>query len=337
MSEILRTPLSDPSVWRGSDLQDSCLWTKDLTAADINLLESALASRRDTTSSMARRTWRELLSNTHLGALLDSLADNLQYGRGFVLLRGLPVERYAPDDLTDMYLGIGSYLGAVIPQNIAGEMIGHVTNAGEKTQTAQRGYMTRAALAPHSDVGDVVGLLCVRKAREGGTSIIASSMMIYNHILANRPEYLETLYQGCIEHWLDSSSGVSQRRNPIYEYKKGRLGCSFHPSAIRNGHAKAGIALTPIEREVTQYIQTVAMQPDVRLEMDLEPGDIQFLNNRLVLHSRSAFDDYDEPERGRLLLRMWLNLPDRPEPDASPQTLHANLINECARGENDTR
>jgi hypothetical protein len=304
MNTILRTPLNHPSVWRGSDFQADSLWSMTLTSDDILALESA----RKSAAGKSPHVWKTLLRDTHAGPLLDRLVHDLTHGRGFVVLRGLPVEKYTADELEDLYFGLGSYLGTVIPQNSTGEMVGRVTDIGAGPEAARRGYLTSAALAPHSDVGDLVGLLCVRKARMGGLSLIVSSTTIYNHILADHPEYLEVLYEGYIERWLDSTEGAPVSRNPIYNYTGGHLSCCFHPSAIRNGHAKSGIALTPLELDAMQYIQTLAMRPELRLEMDLQPGDIQFLNNRLVLHSRSAFEDYDDPGRKRLLLRMWINL-----------------------------
>jgi hypothetical protein len=309
MNTILRTPLNHPSVWRGRDLQSDGLWSRTLKSEDISTLESA----KDAATGRPSTSWKTLLRDTHVGSLLDSLTHDLTCGRGFAVLRGLPAEKYTMVELENLYFGLGSYMGTVIPQNSAGEMIGRVADVGAGSDAARRGYLTRAALAPHSDVGDLVGLLCVRKARIGGLSLLVSSMTIYNHILSEHPEYLEVLYDGYIEQWLDSSGRAAARRNPVYDYRGGQLSCSFHPSAIRNGHAKSGIALTPLELDVMQYIQTLAMRPDLRLEMDLRPGDIQFLNNRLILHSRSAFEDYDEPERKRLLLRMWINLPETTE------------------------
>ncbi len=312
MSTILRTPLNHPSVWRGSDFPADSVWSMTLTSDDLAALESA----REEAAGQPAHVWKTLLRDTPAGSLLDRLLRDLTQGRGFVVLRGLPVEKYTAAELEDLYFGLGSYLGTVIPQNSTGEMIGRVTDIGAGSDAARRGYLTRGALSPHSDVGDLVGLLCVRKARTGGLSLIVSSTTIYNHILADHPEYLEVLYEGYIERWLDSTGGAPVSRNPIYDYTGGHLSCCFHPSAIRNGHAKSGIALTPLELDVMQYIQALAMRPELRLEMDLRPGDIQFLNNRLILHSRFAFEDYDEPERKRLLLRMWINLPETPAADS---------------------
>lgn len=254
-----------------------------------------------------------------LGPKLKHLLEDIEYGRGFVLLRGLDVANYGLDRLSVLYWGLGAHLGQVISQNSQGDLLGRVTDMesgryakGGYYEEGVRGHRTNAFLAPHSDSADVVGLLCVRPAKEGGESWIASSISVYNRILAERPDLLPPLMEGFRydlvgKGW--TADELTQNQVPVYSLFEGLLSCRFNKQQIELGAAKLGITLTVAQIEAITLVEDMALSEELLLPMAFEPGDIQLLNNHTTLHSRGGYVDWDNPEQRRLLLRLWLNIP----------------------------
>jgi hypothetical protein len=254
-----------------------------------------------------------------LGPKLKRLLEDIEYGRGFVLLRGLDVANYGLDHLSLLYWGLGAHLGQVISQNSQGDMLGRVTDMesgkyakGGYYEEGVRGHRTNAFLAPHSDSADVVGLLCVRPAKEGGESWIASSISVYNRILTERPDLLAPLMEGFRYDLVGkgrTADELTQNQVPVYSWFEGLLSCRFNKQQIELGAGKLGITLTPAQIEAITLVEDLALSEDLLLPMAFEPGDIQLLNNHTTLHSRGGYVDWDMPEERRLLLRLWLNIP----------------------------
>lgn len=313
MIERREMPLTEPSVWVGSDFEHSDDWIVHLTAdhiAELNAAVSAVKRRGLSVPAIAKDDF----ALPRFGAVLRDVSDALENGRGFALLRGLPVEDYAPGDLEILYWGVGTYLGKVISQNGRGDLIGHVTDLGfDWSQPNVRGYTTRAGLRPHNDSADLVGLLCVHAAERGGESIIASATAIFNSILRDAPECLDALYDGF--HYDVRGEGVTgkltevtRNRVPVYSYHKGRMSCRYNAKAIETAADKMGEPLTPLQRKALGLIEDRANDPAYHLRMAFQPGDLQLLNNFVVLHSRTPYVDAEPPAAKRLLLRLWINL-----------------------------
>jgi hypothetical protein len=241
------------------------------------------------------------------------MLDELENGRGFVLIRGIPIDRYDEPTLCRLYWGIAVHLGDMISQNARGDLIGRVEDQGVDINAVNaRGYTTNAGLHPHNDSADLVGLLCVRQARQGGESTIASAMAIYNEILASHPEYLDVLYRGFHydvrgEGVTGASKEVTRNRVPVYSYFDGRLSCRYNKRAIETAAEKMGQPLTDLEQAAIGLIASLTLDPAMRLSFRLQPGDLQLLNNHMILHARSNFLDWPERDRRRLLLRLWVN------------------------------
>jgi len=256
---------------------------------------------------------RDAFSLPTFGATLTGILDELENGRGFALLRGIPVDRYDEPSLYRLYWGIAVHLGDMISQNAKGDLIGRVEDIGVDINSANaRGYTTNAELHPHNDSSDVVGLLCMRRAKRGGQSMIASAMAIYNEILASHPEFLDLLYRGFHydvrgEGVTGKSNEVTRNRVPVYSFYDGRLSCRYNKRAIETAAQKIGQPLTALEQEALDTIACLTLDPAMRLSFDLQPGDLQLLNNHMVLHARSNFTDWPERQRRRLLLRLWVN------------------------------
>lgn len=300
-----------PCAWYASVVRNERDWIWSITDEHVREIDAALqhSKRRGLgEQEVSRETFP-------LSAFADELArlmHELEFGRGFVLMRGFPVDRYGYEDLRRIYWGIGTHIGPAQSQNIQGQLIQEITDLGfDYSKSEHRGSMTSAELRPHCDITDVVGLLCLRKARTGGASTIRSSMTIYNEIMAAHPEYLPALHRGF--HFELDGKGPTGRpdevthRIPVYSWHEGYLACRFNQKAIEGGAVKAGTPLTPLQQAAVDAVGDLAERDDIKLSMDFEPGDIQWLNNHVILHSRTHYEDHLEPERRRLLLRLWLN------------------------------
>jgi hypothetical protein len=246
-----------------------------------------------------------------LAPVLAGVQRDLLDGRGFAVLRGLPVERYAVEESAVAYLGIGSHLGGFRSQNAKGHLLGHVRDLGlDIRQPTVRYYQTSRALEYHTDSCDVVGLLCLRTSKSGGESCIVSSVALHDEMLRRSPEHWRALF----------NAFPTDRRGevppgmlpwfevPVFNWHEGRLSTIYSGQYIRSAQANFPEArrLTEVEREALSMLDELANDPALHLKLEFRPGDMQFLHNHQILHSRTDFEDWPEPERRRHLLRLWL-------------------------------
>ena len=317
----VRPPITGPAVWRGVDMkQREAEWTYRLSAAEIAELETAAAAVRARGLDLAAMTRADFPLPT-LGPVLDRLRREVLDGRGFVLLRGLPVEGRPVAESAALYWGLGSYFGSARSQNHKGHLLGHVYDLGQglsATNPLLRSYQTAERQRFHIDRADLVALLCLKRAKSGGASAIVSSMTLHNVIAARRPDLLERLYRPFPT---DRRGEIPEGKEPFYEapvfnahegkvsvlYSRLHIGSSQRfPEARR---------LEPEDWEALDLFGELAGDPELRLDMNFTPGDVQILHNHTILHARSAYEDWPEPERKRHLLRLWLCPPDaRPLP-----------------------
>jgi hypothetical protein len=233
----------------------------------------------------------------------------LESGAGFVMLRGLPAESLTQDLREIIYWGIGTHLGVGVSQSAAGDRLGHVFDRG--TQDRERYYTRGGALEFHMDPVDVVGLLCLRTALSGGASRIVSAGHLHNVIQAERPDLLQVLYRGFHHSRRGHGEATPSARVPVFSQGRQGIECYFLPVTIRQA-TEEGYPLSTIEEEALAFVDEVANRRGVFLDMDFRVGDIQFLSNRIILHSRTDYVDSPEPERKRHLLRLWLMVPHWP-------------------------
>lgn len=305
MSLVSMNRILGPCAWRGADLAGDDAWIHVLSGAAIDEIDRALATVK------ARGLHFPDFAATDfplplLAADLARHADELENGRGFLLLRGLPVERYTDDEIHIVYYGIGLHLGVPVRQNPRGDLLGVVMNVGDANEKSTRVYETNRYLPYHSDPSDVVGLLCLRKARAGGLSSLVSVATIYNDILARHPEFLGLFYRPMyFAHLCEPQPSLS----PIFSFHLGKLSCRYLRQYIELGHEIRNLPLSRVELAALDLFDEMIHQEDVRLDMMLEPGDLQFANNYAVLHSRTAFEDDADPARHRKMLRLWLKMP----------------------------
>jgi TfdA family taurine catabolism dioxygenase TauD len=312
MSSIWMKPITGPKAWRGEALANDPSWLLTLGDAEIADIDRALAAARATGRALPDID-REHFPLTVMRPRLEQTLAELQDGRGFLVVRGLPVQRYRDDDVGLIFWGLGRYLGAPLYQNPKGELLGHVYDYGRTYGNIDvRGYETNAYLPYHTDAGDVVGLLCLRRSLKGGLSSIVSSVTVHNEILAQHPEYLGLLYNGFYYIRREAAlteRGVSDRPIPVFGARDGVVSCRYIRNQINAGAVKREVELTTFETAALDFFDEQTRRADVRLDMDLQPGDIQFINNYTILHSRTEFLDGPEPHQKRHMLRLWLKFP----------------------------
>lgn len=302
-----------PSAWRPADIAPDGDWILKLEAGDIEEIDAALAAAKRARLAIPALTRQDFELPT-LGRKLARALDEVENGRGFVQIRGLPVERYSKPDAALIFWGIGMHLGTGSAQNAQGEMLGHVWDLGanSRTDAKARGYQTRHALEFHTDSTDVVGLLCLRKSKSGGESRFASLTAIYNRMLAIRPDLVRVLYEPvCIDRRGEEPPGKRPYFViPVFSYFQGRLFIRHLHSYTVSAQRFEGVAkLTAAQNEAMDMMDELANDPSFYLEVPFEPGDMQFLNNYVITHARTDFEDYPEPDRKRHLLRLWLRTP----------------------------
>jgi Taurine catabolism dioxygenase TauD, TfdA family len=310
-SASIRRPIEGPSVWFADDMRGrEAEWSYRLSPAEVAQLETALRAVQARGLDIATIS-RQNFPLPTLGPVLDRLCEDVLNGRGFVLLRGVPVEGRPIAESAAMYWGIGAYFGSARSQNAKGHLLGHVYDLGGSSAADPtiRSYATAERQNFHIDRCDVVALLCLRRAKSGGLSAIASSMAVHNVMLERRPDLLDQLYQPMP---VDRRGEVPEGKAPFYEapvfnpyagnvsvlYSRLHIGSSQRFAEARR--------LTPADIEALDMLGALAADDALRLDMTFMPGDIQFLHNHTILHARTGYEDWPEAERKRHLLRLWL-------------------------------
>ena len=312
-------PLELHAEWRAADVADPSQWTYRFTDDDIKELDAALNHAKARVNDVLDIT-RELFPLPGLATVIDRVEDELINGRGFMRFSGLPMERYRNDDASMIYWGIGMHLGNPWPQNKHGHLLGDVRDQGKRygDPTARGNEIGCVRFPYHTDGSDLVGLMCLRKAKSGGTSTVANSVLIHNEMVRWRPDLAVLLYQPVIYDMRgeEPPGGKPYYEMPIFTRHGDRLFMRYIRTYIDSARRHPDVPpLTPEYIEAFDMVDRLAHDPDFNVYMDFEPGDMQFVNNYHVLHARTAYEDYPEPDRKRFLKRLWLEtrkLEDRP-------------------------
>ena len=302
------------SVWTGADMRGrEAEWSHRLSPTEIAEIETALrlAQARGLAIAAIRQEDFPLPS---LGPVLDRMRTDVLEGRGFALLRGVPVEGRPIAESAALYWGIGAYFGVARSQNAKGHLLGHIHDLGglSATNPNLRSYATAERQNFHIDRCDVVALLCLRHAKAGGLSALVSAMTVHNVMAERRPDLLERLYHPFP---VDRRGEVPAGKAPFYEAPvfnphEGLLSVLYSRLHIGSAQRFPGARrLTAEDVEALDMLAALAGDPELRLDMNFMPGDIQFLHNHTILHARSAYQDWPERERKRHLLRLWLSPP----------------------------
>lgn len=344
-----RAPLGGQAAWTGAELQRGQDWIWHLDDDEISAIDNAVQSARS-----KDLVWHQLsVSNFPLGdfsARAQAISRELEEGRGIVLLRGLPVERYDADALKIIHYGIACHLGTPIYQSAGGELIGEITDEGaaaldrgtlQKAGDAQPFLSSRARVQTtgplrfHTDRADVVALLCAEQSVSGGLSQIVSAVAIHDAMLERCPDLLEELFRDLPRSRLgeEKNGGKAYYMLPVFAQQHGHFTTHYSRTYV-----EAGQKVDEVPRVTDAQWCALDMLQDIGHELCLthrfEPGDIQYLNNHILYHARTAYEDapFDasfEPGHGkRLLYRMWLSVPNsRPLPPG-----HAVLFGDTAPG-----
>jgi hypothetical protein len=304
--------VADRSAWYGPELTNTRDWVEHLSIDERGEVELAVDELERSGLAVEKIT----AANVPLPILaprLKTILDEVLNGRGFVLIKGLPVQRWTRRKAAIAFLAIGVHLGNLRMQNAAGHLLGHVKDLGRSSDDPNtRIYQTRERQTHHTDSCDVVGLLCLQTAKSGGLSSLVSSTTIFNEMHRRRPDLLQTLLKP-IE--TDRRGEVPEGSKPyfnipVFNYHDGLVSASYQRQYIESARRFDGVApLTPLQIEALDLLDALANDPRLNLMMQLQPGDIQLVNNHTILHDRTAFEDYPERERKRHLLRLWLAPP----------------------------
>jgi hypothetical protein len=315
--------LAGPGVWLGPALQHDGSWIHHVDAGTVAELEAALdhAKRAGTRIPFASADF-PLPRFAHT---LAALRDEIENGRGFVLVRGIPRSRYSDEDCALLYWGIGVHLGTPVSQNARGHLLGHVRDEGRVfADPNARGYQTNQRMDFHCDLlpVDVLGLFCLRTAKSGGASKVVSALAVHNVLREERPDLLEVLYQPFHVDWRGEEPAGEQPwyTIPMFSARDGHVSariCSrfYFESCARFGER---FRISDAQREALDKVQDIANRSELMLTMNFEEGDIQLINNHMTLHARDAYEDPVEPGRERHLLRMWIAVDDAHRRPLSP-------------------
>lgn len=328
--------IEGPAAWTGPILDASRDWVRPFTKDELAELDAALSMVKDKGINIVDIRKSDFPLPT-LGPKLDEIRKELLNGRGFILFRGLPVEEYTIEETAILYYGFGMHFGLSIPQNAKGHILGHVKDLGyDHTDPNVRIYQTTARQTFHTDPCDFVSLLCLKPAKIGGLSSIVSSVTVYNEMVRRRPDLAKVLLQP-IES--DRRGEAPKGRKgyhtmPIFNWFEGSLLTLYHRSYIESARRFDDVAeLTDAQRNALDLLDELANEPALRLDMEFNPGDIQILHNYQILHDRTDFEDWLEPERKRHLLRLWISAPDgKPLPEAFAENFGSIEVGSRERG-----
>jgi len=296
-------------VWDGRLLQEQDRWWFDLDDADITQLGQAVQQSIASDIPLEKQTHNEFNLCRFDQRFVD-LRDDVSHGRGFALIRGLSRTNWSDAELIRAYWLLGSWFGHPVSQNAQADLLGHVIDLRLADTSTARQYQTNAAQPFHSDSCDIVGLLCLRRAKTGGESSIASSAYIHNHLLAKNPASLETLYDEFLCDRYGEIPAGKKAYYPIHVFNNvsGTLVCCGMDPDIRLAPRLEGVD----ELSQTQVSALDAFQETAKisaLNMMLERGDMQFVNNLTVVHARDTFEDHADLNHRRYLVRLWLSSP----------------------------
>lgn len=317
-SAIPLQPVDDPALWTKEQMAATSDWLYVLSEEDIAELDS-LVERLDGEIADILDITEQRAAFARLAPKLAAIRGEVMDGRGFAVLRGIPVERYTRRQAAIAFWCVGLHIGVPVSQNALGHLLGHVTDLGDTSfdNPQNRGYQTHDALPFHSDFTDIVGLLCLHPAKAGGESLVTSSIAIHNEMLRRDPQLVEVLTE---QIYRDRRGEIPEGkdpwyRRPVFAYHEGRLTTCWTRGYIMSARRFEELP-PPSETLVAALDLFEELAFELAFSMDFRQGDVQLLHNHVVVHSRTRYEDWPEPERARHLLRLWLATPGgRPLPD----------------------
>src|SRR6266851_3294816 len=301
----------DPGAWKVADFKSPADYTIELAAAQLRDIYHSVRRIKDAGLGLddLQREHFELAS---LRPVIDEIRHQIEDGRGFVVLRRLPVEDYSKDELGMIFWGLGTHLGRGLSQSVLGDRLGHVKDFSREDPLA-RAYRNKQELSPHTDSCDLVGLACLRDAKSGGVSRLTSALPVHNVMRAECPAALERLYRGYAFHRRGEEQPgelpYTPHLVPVFSNTEGQVSARYVRTYVEAGEAAAGRPMDEVDLAVLDRFEEVSKRPELMLEFTLQPGEMYFINNYTILHARTTFADFEEEDRRRHLLRLWLEVP----------------------------
>jgi len=299
-----------PAAWYGPEMAKRSDWLMPLSAAEIGEIEAATRALVARGADIAAITAKDFPLPTLAPKLTTRVENEVLNGRGFILLRGLPVERWTMREAATAYFGLGAHLGSARSQNGKGHVLGHVQDLGLASNDPNvRIYQTHERQTFHTDSCDVVGLLCLKTAKSGGLSALVSSTTIFNEMRRQRPDLLKLLFEPAPT---DRRGEVPEGKKPYFEiplfnWYQGYLSAIYQRQYIDSAQRFADAPrLTPQHVEALDMFDALTNDPKLNMFMEFKPGDVQLVHNHTILHDRTGFEDWPEPDKRRHLLRLWL-------------------------------
>lgn len=311
-AELKLAPVDLNAAWRGSELPQREDWEQCLDDDEIGECLAASERLQGDDSS-----WK---SPAQVAALVPKLAKrlkqiqhDLENRSGASLVRGFPLDRMELPTAERLFFATMSLLGTPVPQTVGGAKLFHVRDEGfGPNDPRARGPSSRNRLTFHSDRCDVIAFLCVRDAKRGGENEVVSSVTLFETIKQKRPDLLQVLMQPFWykRHNVDSGNQHAYYQQPVFSIHQGRFASSLLRVLIERAYADPQIPeMTALQREALDLVESLSAEPEMHYRFRQKPGDIVLLNNFVTLHRRTEFEDDDDPDRRRHLLRLWLAMP----------------------------
>ena len=316
MSKLGKTIVS-PGAWKGPGID----WTQQglhvLNETQLKEIDAALAHLLSLGDLDFPEIRPEHFPLDTVGELMSSLPQRLRDGCGFLMLRGLPREKYSDDDFARIYFGLGAYIGTTMTQSYLGDLLGHVVNVSD-LEPLSRGYRKGGGQLMHTDSCDIIGLMCLHTAISGGASRISSALAVHNHLVEHHPESLEILRKGLYLKRTDEDGRRATRTFsaepvPFFTEHDDEVTCYLPTGYARLAEKSGERPFTEAESQALLNARKAAASPELYLDMGFKEGDIQFLNNRMMVHGRTDYQDHEELSKRRHLLRMWLRVESWPK------------------------
>ncbi|GAA4233701.1 hypothetical protein GCM10022254_36730 [Actinomadura meridiana] len=299
-TEILTRPVSGPSAWTAADLQSGEPYVRHLTAAELDAADAAADKAADDAADEA--------SDSGLEGVVEDLVERLENGVGYAVLRGLPLgTRHTPERAARVHQAIARRLGEIVPQNRDGDLVSVLEDAHHPAQPGGT-YASKAGAPFHTDPTDIVSYLCLATPTSGGARVLVSAATVYNALVREHPEWLDLVYREYATDWdgqePTGEPGWSPR--PIFSYVDDALTCSLSPKRIMSAMRFEDVPrLGAEEMTCLMYLESLLRRPGTAVHVEPRPGDMEFVNNHAVIHSRTGF--VDDADHRRRLHRLWIS------------------------------
>lgn len=306
----LGQPIVGPAAWKGPEID----WTQQglhvLTPDEVREIDAALAHLKGLGDLDFPEITPETFPLSGVGRLMASLPERLRTGCGFLMLRGLPRERYGDDDMARVYFGLSSYIGKPMTQSYLGDLLGHVVDVSDLDPKG-RGYRKGGGQLMHTDSCDIIGLMCLRTAISGGDSRISSALTVHNYLAEHHPQSLDILRRGLYlkrteEDGRRATRTYSEAPVPFFTQHGEEITCYLPTGYARLAEKSGQRPFTQAESDALFHARKAAAMPEHYLDMGFREGDVQFLNNRVMVHGRTDYQDHKDLADRRHLLRMWI-------------------------------